>query len=232
MNKNINILLVEDDINFGSILRDYLRLNDFNVTLCPDGIAGWETFRTNSDFHLVILDVMMPKKDGFALAQEIREVSRSVPMIFLTAKSLKEDVLKGYRSGADEYLVKPFDADILLHKINAILNRRLIIDKNNTDEFGIGSFRFDSHTRSLKNERHNFKLSPKEAGLLRLLYVYRNHLLPREKALKDIWDEDNYFTARSMDVYLSRLRKYLRDEPGISIESIHGKGFRLVVKNS
>jgi DNA-binding response OmpR family regulator len=230
MNKNIHILLVEDDINFGSILRDYLKLNDFNVTLCQDGEAGWEAFRKNKDFHLVITDVMMPKKDGFALAKEIRDANRSIPMIFLTAKSLKEDVLKGYRAGADEYLVKPFDADILLHKINAILNRRLVIEENNTEEFTIGSFRFDNQTRSLQNTANTFKLSPKEAELLRLLYVYRNHLLPREKALKDIWDEDNYFTARSMDVYLSRLRKYLRYEPGVSIESVHGKGFKLVMR--
>lgn len=230
MNSNIHILLVEDDVNFGSILRDYLRLNEFNVTLCTDGEAGWEFFSKNKFIHLVIADVMMPRKDGFTLTSDIRSVNKTIPIIFLTARSLKEDVLKGYRAGADEYLVKPFDADILLHKINAILNRKMILEDQGTDEFHIGGLFFDNSTRLLRDEQQQHKLSPKEAELLKMLYVYRNNLLPREKALRDIWGEDNYFTARSMDVYLSRLRKYFRNQPGISIESIHGKGFKLVVK--
>lgn len=231
MNGNIHILMVEDDVNFGSILRDYLKLNGFRVTLAANGVEGYEQFMSAEEYQLIIMDVMMPKMDGFTLIRKVRESNRQVPVIFLTARSLKEDVLKGYRSGADEYLVKPFDADVLLHKINAILNRRLIIEEKDLTQFTIGIFEFDYLSRVLKNKDQRYKLSPKEADLLRMLYMYRNNLLPREKALRDIWEDDNYFTARSMDVYLSRLRKYFKEDDGISIESVHGKGFRLVVKN-
>ncbi|NBR72738.1 MAG: DNA-binding response regulator [Flavobacteriia bacterium] len=228
------ILIVEDDPNFGSILRDYLTLNDYDVTLAKNGIEGLEKFK-KEDFDLCILDVMMPYKDGFTLAKEIREKNETVPLIFLTAKSLKEDVLKGFKLGADDYLTKPFDSDILLAKVKAILNRR--VSKTNTvdsDEhlFTIGAFHFNSKLRFLSYQQQDpLKLSPKENQLLRLLVLHLNDLLPRDIALNKIWRDDNYFTSRSMDVYIAKLRKYLRQDPKVEILNIHGEGFRLVVSD-
>jgi two-component system OmpR family response regulator len=228
------ILIVEDDPNFGSILRDYLTLNDFDVTLAKNGIEGLEKFK-KEDFDLCILDVMMPYKDGFTLGKEIREKNETVPLIFLTAKSLKEDVLKGFKVGADDYLTKPFDSDVLLAKVKAILNRR--VSKTNTvdsDEhlFTIGAFHFNSKLRFLSYQQQDpLKLSPKENQLLRLLVLHLNDLLPRDIALNKIWRDDNYFTSRSMDVYIAKLRKYLRQDPKVEILNIHGEGFRLVVSD-
>ncbi len=228
------ILIVEDDPNFGSILRDYLTLNDYDVTLAKNGIEGLEKFK-KEDFDLCILDVMMPYKDGFTLAKEIREKNETVPLIFLTAKSLKEDVLKGFKLGADDYLTKPFDSDLLLAKVKAILNRRM--SKTNTvdsDEhlFTIGAFHFNSKLRFLSYQQQDpLKLSPKENQLLRLLVLHLNDLLPRDIALNKIWRDDNYFTSRSMDVYIAKLRKYLRLDPKVEILNIHGEGFRLVVSD-
>ncbi len=228
------ILIVEDDPNFGSILRDYLTLNDYDVTLAKNGIEGLEKFK-KEDFDLSILDVMMPYKDGFTLAKEIREKNETVPLIFLTAKSLKEDVLKGFKLGADDYLTKPFDSDLLLAKVKAILNRR--VSKTNTvdsDEhlFTIGAFHFNSKLRFLSYQQQDpLKLSPKENQLLRLLVLHLNDLLPRDIALNKIWRDDNYFTSRSMDVYIAKLRKYLRQDPKVEILNIHGEGFRLVVSD-
>lgn len=228
------ILIVEDDPNFGSILRDYLTLNDYDVTLAKNGIEGLEKFK-KEDFDLCILDVMMPYKDGFTLAKEIREKNETVPLIFLTAKSLKEDVLKGFKLGADDYLTKPFDSDVLLAKVKAILNRR--VSKTNTvdsDEhlFTIGAFNFNSKLRFLSYQQQDpLKLSPKENQLLRLLVLHLNDLLPRDIALNKIWRDDNYFTSRSMDVYIAKLRKYLRQDPKVEILNIHGEGFRLVVSD-
>ncbi len=228
------ILIVEDDPNFGSILRDYLTLNDYDVTLAKNGIEGLEKFK-KEDFDLCILDVMMPYKDGFTLAKEIREKNETVPLIFLTAKSLKEDVLKGFKLGADDYLTKPFDSDVLLAKVKAILNRRM--SKTNTvdsDEhlFTIGAFHFNSKLRFLSYQQQDpLKLSPKENQLLRLLVLHLNDLLPRDIALNKIWRDDNYFTSRSMDVYIAKLRKYLRQDPKVEILNIHGEGFRLVVSD-
>lgn len=228
------ILIVEDDPNFGSILRDYLTLNDYDVTLAKNGIEGLEKFK-KEDFDLCILDVMMPYKDGFTLAKEIREKNETVPLIFLTAKSLKEDVLKGFKLGADDYLTKPFDSDVLLAKVKAILNRR--VSKTNTvdsDEhlFTIGAFHFNSKLRFLiYQQQDQLKLSPKENQLLRLLVLHLNDLLPRDIALNKIWRDDNYFTSRSMDVYIAKLRKYLRQDPKVEILNIHGEGFRLVVSD-
>ena len=228
------ILIVEDDPNFGSILRDYLTLNDYDVTLAKNGIEGLEKFK-KEDFDLCILDVMMPYKDGFTLAIEIREKNETVPLIFLTAKSLKEDVLKGFKLGADDYLTKPFDSDVLLAKVKAILNRR--VSKTNTvdsDEhlFTIGAFHFNSKLRFLTYQQQDpLKLSPKENQLLRLLVLHLNDLLPRDIALNKIWRDYNYFTSRSMDVYIAKLRKYLRQDPKVEILNIHGEGFRLVVSD-
>ncbi len=227
------ILIVEDDPNFGSILRDYLSLNDYQITLAKNGIEGFEKFK-KEDFDLCILDVMMPYKDGFTLAKEIREKNEIVPIFFLSAKHLKEDVLKGFKLGADDYLTKPFDSEVLLAKIKAILNRskESNVQVNDTFEFTFSNFSFNSKLRYLtyKNEEP-IKLSPKENHLLRLLVIHLNDLLPRELALNKIWRDDNYFTSRSMDVYIAKLRKYLSKDPKVKILNIHGEGFRLVVSD-
>ena len=181
---------------------------------------------------MCILDVMMPYKDGFSLAVEIRQKDEEIPIIFLTAKTLKDDVLKGFKIGADDYLTKPFDSEVLLAKIKAILNRKNFINVPATEnyEFSIGKFKFNSKLRSLKKAGiEPIRLSPKENQLLRLLVLHLNDLLPREMALNKIWRDDNYFTSRSMDVYIAKLRKYLREDTNVEILNIHGEGFRLVV---
>lgn len=230
--ENKKILLVEDDQNFGAILKDYLLLNDFDVTLAKNGMEGFEKFKKDN-YDLCILDVMMPYKDGYTLAKEIREKNKEVPIIFLTAKSMKEDVLKGYKVGADDYLNKPFDSEVLLMKIRAILQRKATDTKPEQAkfEFQIGNFHLNSKLRFLtyKNEEP-IKLSPKENELLKMLALYENDLMPRELALTKIWRDDNYFTSRSMDVYIAKLRKYLKMDEDVEILNIHGEGFRLVVK--
>lgn len=232
MENNKKILLVEDDQNFGIVLREFLTLNDFEVTLAKNGMEGFEKFKKDN-FDLCILDVMMPYKDGYTLAKEIREKNKDVPLIFLTAKSMKEDVLKGYKVGADDYLNKPFDSDVLLMKIKAIIQRKAAENKNEPAkfEFQIGRFLLNSKLRYLKlDDNEPIKLSPKESELLKMMANYENDLMPRELALTKIWREDNYFTSRSMDVYIAKLRKYLKDDPGVEILNIHGEGFRLVIK--
>ena len=227
---NKRILLVEDDPNFGTVLKEYLTINNYEVVLAKNGMEGFEKFK-KADFHLCILDVMMPYKDGFTLAQEIREKDKEVPIIFLTAKSLKEDVLKGYKVGADDYLNKPFDSEVLLLKIKAIIQRKTVesIADSKQFEFEIGSFKLNSKLRFLIQGETQIKLSPKENELLRLLALHINDLMPREIALTKIWRDDNYFTSRSMDVYIAKLRKYLKLDPKVEILNIHGEGFRLVV---
>ena len=228
---NRRILLVEDDPNFGSILKEYLMINGYEVSLAKNGIEGFEKFK-KEDFDLCLLDVMMPYKDGFTLAKEIREKNESIPLIFLTAKTMKEDVLKGFKIGADDYLAKPFDSEVLLAKIKSILSRRVVSVSTESDEmeFSIGNFNLNSKLRllSFKNGEPT-KLSPKESQLLRLLALHMNDLLPREKALNKIWRDDNYFTSRSMDVYIAKLRKHLKQDSKVEILNIHGEGFRLVV---
>ena len=225
------ILLVEDDPNFGSILKEYLMINGYVVTLAKNGIEGFEKFK-KEDFDLCLLDVMMPYKDGFTLAKEIREKNETIPLIFLTAKTMKEDVLKGFKIGADDYLSKPFDSEVLLAKIKSILSRRTLIPTQESDEmeFQIGQFKLNTKLRLLTfKDEPPVKLSPKENQLLRLLALHINDLLPREKALNKIWRDDNYFTSRSMDVYIAKLRKYLKQDEKVEILNIHGEGFRLVV---
>lgn len=227
---NKKILLVEDDPNFGTVLKDYLKLNNYDVTHAKDGLEGLISFK-NDDFDICILDVMMPKKDGFTLAKDIRSVNKEVPIIFLTAKSMKEDVLKGYQVGADDYLNKPFDSEVLLYKIKAIMQRKEVDGsaEDNQFEFEIGKFHLNSKLRQLSfNGGDPRKLSPKENKLLKLLALYKNDLLPRELALTKIWRDDNYFTSRSMDVYIAKLRKYLKLDENVEIINIHGEGFRLV----
>lgn len=230
-NSNKRILIVEDDPNFGKILKEYLTLNDYDIVLAKNGIEGFEKFN-KSYFDLCILDIMMPYKDGFTLAKEIREKNDEVPIFFLTAKHLKEDVLKGFKIGADDYMTKPFDSEVLLAKIKATLNRkkRILVPDNDIFEFTFSNFKLNSKLRILtyRNESE-IKLSPKENQLLRLLVIHTNDLLPRETALNIIWRDDNYFTSRSMDVYIAKLRKYLMKDKRVQILNIHGEGFRLVI---
>ncbi len=227
------ILLVEDDPNFGTVLKDYLMMNDYEVTHAKNGMEGFEKFKKD-DFDLCILDVMMPYKDGFTLAKEIRDKNKDVPIIFLTAKTMKEDVLKGYKAGADDYLNKPFDSEVLLMKIKAIIQRKATetVSDSKQFEFKIGRFDLNSKLRFLKFDGENpVKLSPKENELLRLLALHENDLMPRELALTKIWRDDNYFTSRSMDVYIAKLRKYMKLDPKVEILNIHGEGFRLVINS-
>ena len=230
-NSNKRILIVEDDPNFGKILKEYLTLNDYDIVLAKNGIEGFEKFNKSS-FDLCILDVMMPYKDGFTLAKEIREKNDEVPIFFLTAKHLKEDVLKGFKIGADDYMTKPFDSEVLLAKIKATLNRKkkILVPDNDIFEFTFSNFKLNSKLRILTYRNGSeIKLSPKENQLLRLLVIHVNDLLPRQTALNIIWRDDNYFTSRSMDVYIAKLRKYLVKDKKVQILNIHGEGFRLVI---
>ncbi len=234
MTLNNRILLVEDDRNFGDVLRSYLEMHDYQVTLATDGMDGWQQFR-KGNYDLCILDVMMPKKDGFTLAKEIRELDQEMPIIFLTAKTLKEDVLQGFKIGADDYIAKPFNSEELLYRIQAILKRsqKQADPREAIREFHIGKFHFNFPLRILigPDGKEQYKLSPKEAELLRMFCLRKNDVLSRSEALTKIWKEDNYFTARSMDVFVTKLRKYLKSDDDIEIINIHGNGFQLFIKN-
>ncbi|MCG8328598.1 MAG: response regulator transcription factor [Chitinophagales bacterium] len=230
------ILLVEDDQNFGDVLRSYLEMHEYDVTLATDGEKGLESYNKGS-YNLCIFDVMMPKKDGFTLAKEIREKDKDMPIIFLTAKTMKDDVLKGFKIGADDYITKPFNSEELLYRIQAILKRSQTKadPREEIKEFIIGKYHFNYPLRILTfdpggAEENKNKLSPKEAQLLRMFAIYINDILPRSEALTKIWGEDNYFTARSMDVFVTKLRKYLKQDDNIEIVNIHGNGFQLLVK--
>lgn len=224
-----SVYLVEDDHNFGSVLKAYLTMNGYAVEWAQDGQSAMDQF-TPGGFDLCIIDVMLPKVDGFSVANFIREQDSEVPFIFLTAKKLKQDILKGYKAGADDYITKPFDSEVLLYKIAAILKRK---NRNTIEENGeitIGAYRFNHKLRVLYFEDQLTKLSPKEAALLKLLCNKINDVLLREEALNAIWGEDNYFTTRSMDVYITKLRKYLSNDPHITITNIHSSGYRLAVE--
>jgi len=227
-NKPIKIFLVEDDLSFGSVLKSYLEINDYLVEWVDDGKYALEHFRKGV-FNICILDIMLPHVDGFTIANEIRQINNQVPIIFLTAKKMKEDVLKGYGVGGDDYITKPFDTDILLAKIRAILSRH--DSQSGTKEiFEIGKFIFNAKLRTLTIGDDEKKLSPKEGQLLELLAINPNELISRDMALKKIWGSDDYFTARSMDVYITKLRKFLSEDPSLVIKNIHGAGFQLVVR--
>lgn len=232
------ILLVEDDPNFGDVLSSYLEMQNFDVTLATDGEKGLVAFK-KSRFDLCILDVMMPKKDGFTLGAEIRELSPDVPLIFVTAKTMKEDILQGFKVGADDYINKPFNSEELLLRIQAVLKRstRLAPEAATGEalnEYNIGKYRFcySMRTLSIDGNKIEEKLSPKEADLLQLFCQSSGNVLSRSEALKKVWGEDNYFTARSMDVFVSKLRKYFREDPRIDIQNIHGNGFLMTVKET
>ncbi|WP_092736857.1 response regulator transcription factor [Riemerella columbipharyngis] len=227
---NNRILLVEDDQSFGAVLKDYLTINNFEVTLARDGEEGLKQF-TEHQFDICIFDVMMPKKDGFSLAEDAKKLDKNVPIIFLTAKNLREDILKGYQLGADDYITKPFDTELLLYKIKAILSRSSNLEQEEQEEFELSNIRFNSLMRTLEVNGVEHKLSPKENDLLKLLCLHRHDFMPRELALRKIWKKENYFTARSMDVYIAKLRKLLKPDSGLEIINVHGEGFRLWVKN-
>ncbi len=229
MKTNYHIFLVEDDLSFGSVMKSYLELNDYQVTWVDDGKYALSKFRAGK-YHICILDVMLPNIDGFTIGSEIRSIDKDIPMIFLTAKNLKEDILKGYQLGADDYITKPFDSEVLLCKISAIIKRQSTGPVREEVIFSIGSYQFDSKLRQITRENQVQKLSPKEADLLKLLCQNRNELVPREMALRKIWGDDGYFTARSMDVFVTKLRKFLSDDTAVEIRNIHGSGFMLEVK--
>ncbi len=223
------ILLCEDDTNLGMVLKNYLELNDYDVTLERDGRLGLAAFQREK-FDICLLDVMMPNMDGFTVAEEIRDINPDVPLFFLSAKTMKDDIIQGYKLGADDYITKPFDSEVLLHKIKAILKRNEEMHKEEANaEFDLGKYHFNPRLRELTVNGKVQTLSPKENELLKMLSEYKNDLLPREAALKKIWGSDTYFNGRSMDVYIAKLRKYLKEDAKIEIVNIHGNGFRLVV---
>lgn len=227
--KQAKILLCEDDTNLGSVLKNYLELNDYEVILERDGRLGLAAFQREK-FELCLLDVMMPNMDGFTLAEEIRDVDPDIPLFFLSAKTMKDDIIQGYKLGADDYITKPFDSEVLLLKIKAILKRNEEQNKESTNqEFDLNQYHFNPKLRELSFNGQMQTLSPKENELLKMLAEHKNDLLPREQALKKIWGSDTYFNGRSMDVYIAKLRKYLRNDPSIEIVNIHGNGFRLVI---
>ena len=231
-NQTAKILLVEDDPNLSMVIKDYLEMLDYDVTLCKDGEEGLTEF-TNGNYDLVILDVMMPKKDGFMVAEDIRKFDEQTPIIFLTAKSLKEDRIKGFKVGCDDYIAKPFSTEELSMRIKAIMKRCLMAKNGGANHeqkiFGIGTYTFDYGNMLLKTDNIEKPLTRKEAALLKLLCIYENKLLTRETALKSVWGDDDYFIGRSMDVFITKLRKHLKDDPKIHITNVHGAGFKLEV---
>ncbi len=222
------LLLVEDDVNFGYVLKSYLEMNDFEVVLVNDGKDAVTAFEKD-DFKLCILDVMLPNVDGFTIAKEIRKINKTVPIIFLTAKSMKEDVLEGFKSGGDDYITKPFDSDVLLLKIRAILKRSNELKPGLEEKLNIGKYVFDTKLRTLTSPTETHRLTPREADLLKELILHKNTVLDRNEALRKIWGDDNYFNARSMDVYITKLRKYFKDDETIQINNVHGSGFILIM---
>jgi len=225
----LKILLCEDDESLGMLLREYLQAKGYDADLCPDGELGYKNF-LKYDYDMCVLDVMMPKMDGFTLAQEIRQVNQEVPIIFLTAKNLKEDIFEGFKIGADDYITKPFSMEELVLRMEAILRRVHGKQQKNVSVYHIGKFTFDTKRQILSIGDQQKKLTTKESELLILLCAHANEVLQRELALKTIWIDDNYFNARSMDVYITKLRKHLKEDPDIEINNVHGKGYRLIAQ--
>lgn len=227
MEEKQRVLLCEDDENLGMLLREYLQAKGYSAELCPDGDAGYKAF-LKGNFDICVLDVMMPIKDGFTLAQEIRAMNADIPIIFLTAKTLNEDVLEGFKIGADDYITKPFSMEVLVVRIENVL-RRVSGRKNKENAlYKIGRFMFDTKKQLLVDGEEQTKLTTKESELLALLCAHANEILQRDYALKTVWTDDNYFNARSMDVYITRLRKHLKADDSIEIINIHGKGYKLI----
>jgi len=229
MEQKTKLLLAEDDENLGLLLKEYLVAKGYDATLYPDGEAAYKGFM-REHYDICILDIMMPKKDGFTLARDIRIVNPNIPVIFLTAKNMKEDVLEGFKLGADDYITKPFSMEELIMRIEAIL-RRTSQDSllNAQPVFTLGIYTFDTHNQTLAHGDEVVKLTTKESDLLKLLCQNANKILERNYALRSIWIDDNYFNARSMDVYITKLRKHLKDEPTVEIINVHGKGYKLIM---
>ena len=227
--KKKSLFFVEDDLSFGAVLKSYLVICNFTVTWVDDGKHALSAYKEGI-YDLCLLDVMLPNIDGFTIGREIKAIDPAVPIIYLTAKSLKEDILTGYRIGADDYIVKPFDSEVLIYKISVVLRRSEGNFGIENQQFQIGTYTFDPRLREIKLGSEKQLLSPKESALLKLLCEYKNDLLPREIALKKIWGDDGYFTTRSMDVFITKLRKYLKDDPSIEIRNIHGSGFIMTLK--
>ena len=228
MKRKTRILLCEDDPNLGALLKDYLNAKGFEAELAVDGVEGLKAYRRSS-FDFLILDVMMPQKDGFTLASEIREEDKHTPILFLTAKSMKEDTLEGFKAGGDDYMTKPFSMEELLARINAILRRSAALpDVDEEVQFHVGNYTFDYHKQRLITGGFEVKLTTKENELMYLLCKNKNGVMERGYALKAIWGDDNYFNGRSMDVYIAKLRKHLKNDPAVEIINIHGKGFKLL----
>lgn len=228
--EKVKVLLVEDDSNLGSLLKEYLEAKGYATTLAVNGKQGFDMF-SKGKFNICILDVMMPIKDGITLAKEIRAIDSSIPLIFLTAKSMKEDAIEGFKVGADDYITKPFSMEELLLRIQAILRRtdNTSAKKSDQTEFKIGKYKFDYQHQVLDLKGAQQKLTTKEAELLKLLCLHANDVLDRNFALKAIWNDDNYFNGRSMDVYIAKLRKYLKEDTAVELINVHGKGFKLLV---
>lgn len=227
--KKHKLFFVEDDMSFGSVMKSYLEINNFEVSWINDGNLALNKYKPEI-YDMAILDVMLPHVDGFTIGKHIRKLSPGLPMIYLTAKNLKEDILEGYGIGADDYVTKPFDTDVLLCKIQAIINRKSDKQQEEKTEFYIGQYLFNYSHRSISINNESQHLSPKEANLLKMLCERKNELLSREIALQTIWGDDDYFNARSMDVYVTKLRKYLKEDKSIEIKNIHGSGFILSVE--
>ena len=231
MDEKLKILLCEDDENLGMLLREYLQAKGYQAVLCQDGEVGYREF-AKGKFDIAVLDVMMPQKDGFTLAQEIRQANTEIPIIFLTARALKDDILEGFKIGADDYITKPFSMEELVLRIEAILRRVHGKKAKDATVFRIGRFVFDAQKQLLTIGEKQTKLTTKENELLALLCAHSNEILQRDFALKTIWIDDNYFNARSMDVYITKLRKHLKDDDQIEIINIHGKGYKLIVPDA
>lgn len=224
----LSILLAEDDESFGNILRDYLTINGYTVELCRDGLQAQDKFREN-DYDLIVTDVMMPVKDGFTFVNELRRINKIVPVIYLTARNQKEDIIRGYKSGADDYITKPFDSEVLLLKITAVLQRSTHQRSQAQSGYTFGKFMFDTGDRTLTGPSANSRLSPREAELLNMLLQNKGQLIDRRTILIQIWGDDSYFNNRSLDVYVTKLRKRLQEDSNVQIESLYGSGVRLQV---
>jgi DNA-binding response OmpR family regulator len=222
------ILVLEDDVNLGTLLCDHLEMHGFQVRLCPNGEEGSAVYQQDGPWDLCLVDVMMPRKDGFTFAREVREGNATTPIIFLTARSLKEDRIEGFRVGGDDYVTKPFSVEELLLRIRAVLRRRMPSGTPDPEVFALGRFTFDPGKRLLRIGDADRRLTTKESALMRLLCEHANRTLERDRALREIWGDDSYFNARSMDVFISRLRKYLREDGTVEILTVHGRGFSLV----
>lgn len=222
------ILLAEDDPSLGFVIKDNLTLKGFDVALCPDGDVAMQKY-AEEKFDICLLDVMLPKKDGFAVAKEIRLINKEIPIIFLTAKAMIQDKLEGFSTGADDYITKPFNLDELLCRIDVFLRRSNSPTQHESKLFLLGDFEFDYANLTLKTEAYQKTLTQKEAEVLKLLHLNRGRVLKREEILKAVWGDDDYFMGRSMDVFISKLRKYLKEDPTIQIVNYHGVGFKLEV---